>query len=398
MLAKLARELPEGDGLFYEPKWDGFRCIVFRDGDDVVLGSRNEKPLTRYFPELVEVTAGQCARSVRARRRDRHRRAVRPRFRRARPSGSIRPSPGSNCFSRTTPASFVAFDLLALGDADLQSEPYADRRQALEGALSDGRAPDPPHTGHRPAGGGPGLVLAVRRSRAGRRRGEGRRSALPARQAGDDEGEARAHRRLRGRRVPVAQVGRGGRVAPPRALRRRRGAPPCRRGLRIQRRPAGGVRRGARALPERVAIGATPGWPRAPPRVGSPGARADGARARTSVGSRCGPSWSPRWPTTTCRWTDSAMPPRSFAGDRTGARTRAPTRSWIPRCPPSSKTSSARRLTPRSADRDGRGALGQRRVSEVPAHRFELLGRPSPLSEPAPSSSDSGPPEAWRGP
>jgi ATP-dependent DNA ligase len=54
MLAKLARELPRGPGLFYEPKWDGFRCIVFRDGDDVELGSRNEKPLTRYFPELVD--------------------------------------------------------------------------------------------------------------------------------------------------------------------------------------------------------------------------------------------------------------------------------------------------------------------------------------------------------
>ena len=53
MLAKLARELPRGDGLFYEPKWDGFRCIVFRDADEVELGSRNEKPLTRYFPELV---------------------------------------------------------------------------------------------------------------------------------------------------------------------------------------------------------------------------------------------------------------------------------------------------------------------------------------------------------
>src|ERR1700744_5514879 len=52
MLAKLARTLPTGD-LFYEPKWDGFRCIVFRDGDEVELGSRNEKPMTRYFPELV---------------------------------------------------------------------------------------------------------------------------------------------------------------------------------------------------------------------------------------------------------------------------------------------------------------------------------------------------------
>ena len=53
MLAKLVRELPEGDGLHYEPKWDGFRCIVFRDGEQITLSSRNEKPLDRYFPELV---------------------------------------------------------------------------------------------------------------------------------------------------------------------------------------------------------------------------------------------------------------------------------------------------------------------------------------------------------
>src|ERR1043165_422261 len=53
MLAKLARELPAEGGMLFEPKWDGFRCIVFRDGDDVELGSRNERPLTRYFPEGV---------------------------------------------------------------------------------------------------------------------------------------------------------------------------------------------------------------------------------------------------------------------------------------------------------------------------------------------------------
>src|SRR3954447_1281945 len=53
MLAKLSRSLPTADGLLYEPKWDGFRCIVFRDGDDIELGSRNEKPLDRYFPELI---------------------------------------------------------------------------------------------------------------------------------------------------------------------------------------------------------------------------------------------------------------------------------------------------------------------------------------------------------
>src|ERR1700749_1607286 len=54
MLAKLVREIPRAEGMFSEPKGDGFRCIVFRDGDDVELGSRNEKPLTRYFPELVD--------------------------------------------------------------------------------------------------------------------------------------------------------------------------------------------------------------------------------------------------------------------------------------------------------------------------------------------------------
>src|SRR5690349_21234433 len=54
MLAKPAKGIPGGDGWLYEPKWDGFRCIVFRDGDEVELGSRNEKPLTRYFPEVVE--------------------------------------------------------------------------------------------------------------------------------------------------------------------------------------------------------------------------------------------------------------------------------------------------------------------------------------------------------
>src|SRR5579872_6166164 len=53
MLARAATSLPKGGGMLFEPKWDGFRCIVFRDGDEVELGSRNERPLTRYFPEVV---------------------------------------------------------------------------------------------------------------------------------------------------------------------------------------------------------------------------------------------------------------------------------------------------------------------------------------------------------
>src|SRR6476659_5804048 len=63
MLAKSAKGVPDPakfeDGLLYEPKWDGFRCIVFRDGDEVELGSRNERPLTRYFPEMVEAVRAQ---------------------------------------------------------------------------------------------------------------------------------------------------------------------------------------------------------------------------------------------------------------------------------------------------------------------------------------------------
>src|SRR5215207_9525450 len=59
MLAKPATKLPTGDGLVYEPKWDGFRCIVFKDGDEIELGSRNERPLTRYFPEVVAQVQAQ---------------------------------------------------------------------------------------------------------------------------------------------------------------------------------------------------------------------------------------------------------------------------------------------------------------------------------------------------
>ena len=54
MLAKAAHDVPRAEGLRFEPKWDGFRCIVFRDGDEVELGSRNDRPLTRYFPEMPE--------------------------------------------------------------------------------------------------------------------------------------------------------------------------------------------------------------------------------------------------------------------------------------------------------------------------------------------------------
>jgi ATP-dependent DNA ligase len=138
MLAKLARELPVGDYL-YEPKWDGFRCIVFRDGDEVELGSRNERPLTRYFPEVVDaVRASLPPRCV-----------VDGEVVVAGPNGlefevlQQRIHPAASRVDRLaeeTPASFVAFDLLALDRSDLRSVGFASRRAELASALS-GAAP-----------------------------------------------------------------------------------------------------------------------------------------------------------------------------------------------------------------------------------------------------------------
>ncbi|HEX3841105.1 MAG TPA: ATP-dependent DNA ligase [Acidimicrobiales bacterium] len=140
MLAKLSRELPRAEGMFYEPKWDGFRCIVFRDGDEVELGSRNEKPLTRYFPELIEPL-----------KRDLPDRCVLDgEIVIAGPSGldfdalsqRIHPAESRiNLLASTTPASFVAFDLLAIDDRDLCATPYAERRKRLEKALKSATAP-----------------------------------------------------------------------------------------------------------------------------------------------------------------------------------------------------------------------------------------------------------------
>jgi len=136
MLAKPVPELPEGD-LLFEPKWDGFRCIVFRDHDEVVLGSRNERPLTRYFPELVEaIRTGFPQRCV-----------VDGEIVVASPEGradfdllSQRIHPAGSRIRRLAaelPASFVAFDLLALDDRALLEAPLRDRRALLDRHLAD---------------------------------------------------------------------------------------------------------------------------------------------------------------------------------------------------------------------------------------------------------------------
>jgi ATP-dependent DNA ligase len=135
MLAKAVAAIPQGH-YEYEPKWDGFRCIVFRDGDEVELGSRNEKPLTRYFPEVIEAVRRELpARCV-----------VDGEIIIAGANGlefeallqRIHPAESRiNKLAVETPASFVAFDLLALGDLDLRGRAQSERRELLESALAD---------------------------------------------------------------------------------------------------------------------------------------------------------------------------------------------------------------------------------------------------------------------
>jgi ATP-dependent DNA ligase len=140
MLAKLARDLPDGGDVIYEPKWDGFRCIVFRDGDEVELGSRNEKPLTRYFPEVVEAVLARLP----------ERCVLDGEIVVAGATGldfdalQLRIHPAESRIKKLAaeiPAAFVAFDLLALGDEDLRPRPFEERRALLESSLAGVKPP-----------------------------------------------------------------------------------------------------------------------------------------------------------------------------------------------------------------------------------------------------------------
>ena len=142
MLAKPVGELPEGPWSF-EPKWDGFRTIVFRDGDEVELGSRKERPDDPLLPRGGRGRPGQPAAPLCGRRRDRRPRRRRPAARLRRPAAAHPPrgQPGPALLATQTPARLVAFDLLALDETDYMGEPFARRRAALEQALGGVRAP-----------------------------------------------------------------------------------------------------------------------------------------------------------------------------------------------------------------------------------------------------------------
>ncbi len=145
MLAKRIEEIPAGGELLFEPKWDGFRTLIFREGDELLVQSRDGKPLDRYFPELREPLLAQLpARCV-----------LDGEIVIARPDGrhgtqldfdslQLRVHPAASrvkLLSGQTPASVVFFDLVALGERDLREVPFAERRRELEALLKDAAAP-----------------------------------------------------------------------------------------------------------------------------------------------------------------------------------------------------------------------------------------------------------------
>jgi ATP-dependent DNA ligase len=140
MLAKAAERLPEGEGWLYEPKWDGFRALVFRQGSDLTIQSRDLKPLDRYFPELHDALLaqlpGDCVLDgeiVIASERGLDFDALQQRLH---PAASRVAK-----LARETPSAFVAFDALAVQGVDLRAAAQGERRAALERALEDAAPP-----------------------------------------------------------------------------------------------------------------------------------------------------------------------------------------------------------------------------------------------------------------
>src|SRR5437660_5559480 len=140
MLAKRVGELPADGDCIFEPKWDGFRALVFRHGDEILMQSRDEKPLNRYFPELIEPLRAQLP----------ERCVLDGEIVIVQDSGldfaalQLRLHPAASrvkLLSQQTPASIVFFDLLCHGDRDLRNEPFRTRRKELESLLSSAAPP-----------------------------------------------------------------------------------------------------------------------------------------------------------------------------------------------------------------------------------------------------------------
>jgi ATP-dependent DNA ligase len=140
MLAKLQKEIPRGEGWRYEPKWDGFRALVFHDTDDTTIYSRDRKPLNRYFPELPialsEALPGPCVIDGEIVIMSDKGLAFDSLLQRIHPAASR-----VALLARETPGGFVAFDLLASGEQDLREHTMDERRGALVSILGEGATP-----------------------------------------------------------------------------------------------------------------------------------------------------------------------------------------------------------------------------------------------------------------
>jgi ATP-dependent DNA ligase len=140
MLAKRVSDVPDGEGWIFEPKWDGFRALVFRDGDDVHIQSRDEKSLNRYFPELIEPLKAQLPRRcvldgeiVVATKKGLDFEALQMR---------IHPAASRvNLLAKEIPTSIVFFDLICEGDQDLRTAPFRQRRARLEALFAQATPP-----------------------------------------------------------------------------------------------------------------------------------------------------------------------------------------------------------------------------------------------------------------
>jgi ATP-dependent DNA ligase len=140
MLAKRVDEIPEGDAWIFEPKWDGFRALIFRDGDELLIQSRDQKPLDRYFPELFEPLKSQLP----------ERCVLDGEIVIAAADGldfdalQLRIHPAASrikLLSQQIPTSVVFFDVLAIGDRDLTQQPFEQRRSELESLLAKAKPP-----------------------------------------------------------------------------------------------------------------------------------------------------------------------------------------------------------------------------------------------------------------
>jgi len=135
MLAKRVDDIPTAGDWFFEPKWDGFRVLIFRDGDEVLIQSRDAKPLNRYFPDMIEPLRAQLPARCVADGELVIAREGRLDF----DALQLRIHPAASrvkMLSSQMPASVVFFDLLAVGDRDLRDEPFTTRRAELESMLA----------------------------------------------------------------------------------------------------------------------------------------------------------------------------------------------------------------------------------------------------------------------